>query len=235
MYWCSRLSTERHRVVNKLSKGSVLCDMFCGVGPLSIQAAKFKNCRVLANDLNPVCAKYLEKNIQLNRLKHRILPFNMDARKFVKMIVVENKVPPEYAHFDNVYMNLPVDAVEFLDVFCGLFAKGNKEVWNESNLPIIYVYAFTGQDKEEEAKVALCNRINLIFGKYKPLVVSDIVDFYQIRDVSAKSRMYSIAFKLSKEVAYGIETEENVEIKVPKKHPPEDELPHPEDKKKKLE
>ena len=235
VYWCSRLSTERHRIVARLPKDSVLCDMFCGVGPLSIQAAKFKNCRVLANDLNPACAKYLEKNIKLNHLKHKILPFNMDAREFVKMIVIENKVSPEYAHFDNVYMNLPVDAVEFLDVFCGLFAKGDKKVWNENNLPMIYVYAFTDQEKEEEAKVALCKRINLIFNKYKPLAIDDIIDFYQIRDVSAKSRMYSIAFKLSKEVAYGIEMGEGAEIKIPKKHSSEGEIPQSENKKKKFE
>eukprot|EP00826_Nyctotherus_ovalis_P012675 TRINITY_DN13372_c0_g2_i1.p1 TRINITY_DN13372_c0_g2~~TRINITY_DN13372_c0_g2_i1.p1 ORF type:complete len:260 (+),score=74.13 TRINITY_DN13372_c0_g2_i1:726-1505(+) len=232
VYWCSRLSTERHRVVERLPKDSVLCDMFCGVGPLSIQAAKYKNCKVLANDLNPECAVYLRKNIELNKLKHKILPFNMDAREFVRMIVAQSGVPLEYAHFDTVYMNLPVDAVEFLDVFCGLFASGSKAVWNEGNLPVIYVYAFTEQEKEAEAKAALCVRINKIFDKYKPLAVEDIIDFYQIRDVSAKSRMYSVAFKLSKEVAYGTVKEE---LKVPKKHSAEDEVPGPEEKKKKTE
>lgn len=40
-------------------------------------------------------------------------------------------------------MNLPMDAVEFLDVFVGLFKHANSLIWNENNLPIIHVYGFT--------------------------------------------------------------------------------------------
>jgi len=45
-------------------------------------------------------------------------------------------------------MNLPVDAVEFLDAFIGLFKHANPKVWNDSEtgelkLPMIHVYGFT--------------------------------------------------------------------------------------------
>ena len=40
-------------------------------------------------------------------------------------------------------MNLPADALEFLDVFDGLFMNADPTIWNESNLPIIHVYGFT--------------------------------------------------------------------------------------------
>ena len=34
MYWCSKLSTERSRMIKDFFKpGQVLCDMFCGIGP----------------------------------------------------------------------------------------------------------------------------------------------------------------------------------------------------------
>ena len=216
-------------MIEIIPKGSVLCDMFCGVGPLSVQVAKGLKCRVLANDLNPDCFKYLKNNIVLNKVKNLVLPFNMDAREFVRSIIKTPaegslEIPKEFVHFDHAYMNLPVDAVEFLDVFCGLFCASDKKVWNETNLPMIHVYAFTEQEDLDEAKAALCIRINKIFGKYRGLSKGDVTYFHQIRDVSAKSKMYAVSFKLSKEVAYAIPAPQiqAEEPAVPKKHPPVD-------------
>mmetsp|Transcript_14044 Transcript_14044/g.9892 ORF Transcript_14044/g.9892 Transcript_14044/m.9892 type:complete len:105 (-) Transcript_14044:192-506(-) len=89
VYWCSKLSTERTRVINDLIKeGDVICDMFCGIGPLAVKTVvKKKSVRVLANDLNPVGIEYLKKNIKLNKAHTQVIPFNMDARKFVTMCV----------------------------------------------------------------------------------------------------------------------------------------------------
>ena len=62
--------------------------MFCGVGPLSVKAAvKRPKLKVLANDLNPIAFEYLQKNIKLNKIKERVLPFNMDAREYLRMLV----------------------------------------------------------------------------------------------------------------------------------------------------
>ena len=71
-----------------IKNGDVLCDMFCGVGPLSVRVGvKRPKSRVLANDLNPIGIEFLKKNIKLNKLSNRVLPFNMDARKFLRMLV----------------------------------------------------------------------------------------------------------------------------------------------------
>ncbi len=225
-------------MVEIIPKNCVLCDMFCGVGPLSVQVAKDKHCRVLANDLNPDCYVYLKKNIVLNKVKDLVLPFNMDAREFVRKLIKvpaegNAEVPKSFVHFDHVYMNLPVDAVEFLDVFCGLFVAADKQVWNESNLPIIHVYAFTEQGEKEEAKTALCARINKIFGKHRELQRTELMDFHQIRDVSAKSKMYAITFKLSKEVAYGLKEPVSAAPEVSKKHPIADPSAKPDEAAKK--
>lgn len=71
MYWCSKLSTERNRLISEFLKdGHVLCDMFCGVGPLAVKAAvKRPGMKVLANDLNPEGVEFLRKNIKLNKVE----------------------------------------------------------------------------------------------------------------------------------------------------------------------
>ena len=49
VYWSSKLATERNRMITEFLKdGEVLCDMFCGVGPLAVKAAvKRKKLKVL--------------------------------------------------------------------------------------------------------------------------------------------------------------------------------------------
>jgi tRNA (guanine37-N1)-methyltransferase len=168
VYWCSKLSTERTRMINTFLKdGQVLCDMFCGIGPLAVKSAvKRPGLRVVCNDLNPEGIKYCRENIKLNKVGDRVIPFNMDAREFVKLHVAMSnlidqpdqlKIPKEFLRFDHCYMNLPVDAVEFLDAFIGLFKNANPEVWREDpkdaesiRLPMIHVYGFT-YEKETEA------------------------------------------------------------------------------------
>lgn len=88
VYWCSKLGSERNRMINTiLNEGEVLCDMFCGIGPLAVKSAVKKKIKVIANDLNPVGVEYLRKNIKLNRVENLVIPFNMDAREFVKLVV----------------------------------------------------------------------------------------------------------------------------------------------------
>jgi tRNA (guanine37-N1)-methyltransferase len=58
VYWCSRLQPERDRLLDMLKKHETLMDLFCGVGPLAVRAAR-KGLHVIANDLNPDCYKYL--------------------------------------------------------------------------------------------------------------------------------------------------------------------------------
>ncbi|KAF5388492.1 hypothetical protein D9757_004726 [Collybiopsis confluens] len=84
VYWNSRLHTEHDRIVQSLQPGEVLADVFAGVGPFAIPAAK-KGCSVLANDLNPASYEYLCQNIKDNdvcrqRLVHYQHPLDLCRR-----------------------------------------------------------------------------------------------------------------------------------------------------------
>ena len=46
-------------------------DVFSGVGPIAISAAKIVK-RVYANDLNPIAVEYLERNCVFNKLEKKI-------------------------------------------------------------------------------------------------------------------------------------------------------------------
>lgn len=46
-------------------------DVFSGVGPIAISAAKIVK-RVYANDLNPYAVEYLQRNSGLNKLDRKI-------------------------------------------------------------------------------------------------------------------------------------------------------------------
>jgi len=67
VYWNSRLQTEHARLVNMFQPHEVIADVFAGVGPFALPAAR-KGCAVLANDLNPESYKYLTLNIKDNRV-----------------------------------------------------------------------------------------------------------------------------------------------------------------------
>lgn len=62
VYWNSRLHREHERLVDLFKPEDVVADVFAGVGPFALPAAK-KGCAVFANDLNPNSFKYLAKNI----------------------------------------------------------------------------------------------------------------------------------------------------------------------------
>ncbi|PSS36250.1 TRNA (guanine(37)-N1)-methyltransferase like [Actinidia chinensis var. chinensis] len=90
VYWNSRLEHEHIRLVSQFQAGETICDMFAGVGPFAIPAAQ-KGCLVYANDLNPDSIRYLEINAQINKVNDLVCAYNMDARKFMRQLMV---VPP---------------------------------------------------------------------------------------------------------------------------------------------
>ena len=105
-------------------------------------------------------------------------------------------------------MNLPMDAVEFLDCFIGSFKRADKAIWvnaeGEVDLPLIHVYGFTTEKEHACAKRYFAERIAKAM-RYPKFNEEDIINFHNIRDVSTASHMYSTTFKLPEQVAFSDE------------------------------
>ena len=215
-YWCSRLQNERDRVLKLLKKNEVLCDAFCGVGPLALRACK-QGVKVYANDLNPDAYTYLNNNIRINKLnKDNIKTYNMDAREFIKGLVnmsknnvdedEENgdKIFPKDLHINHFYMNLPKDAIEFMDIFVGLFKGCKNDIYNKDNLPIIHVYGFAKIDNNphELLKKRIAKAFKIEYDLFKKECEKDILNIQNVRDISNKKVVYCIDMKIPEIIAY---------------------------------
>ena len=217
-YWSSRLQNERDRVLKLLEKNQVLCDAFCGVGPLALRACK-KGVKVYANDLNPDAYEYLNNNIKLNKLNKGnfvIKTYNMDAREFIKSLVNlskynkdedednGDKIFPEDLHIDHFYMNLPKDAIEFMDVFVGLFKGCKDNIYNKDNLPMVHVYGFAKIDNNphELLKKRIAKAFKMEYDLFKKECENDIINIENVRDISNKKVVYCIDMKIPSIVAY---------------------------------
>jgi tRNA (guanine37-N1)-methyltransferase len=64
----------------------VVADVFAGVGPFAVPAAK-KGCAILANDLNPESAHWLAKNISTNHVSDLVRSSCEDGRDFIRNVV----------------------------------------------------------------------------------------------------------------------------------------------------
>jgi len=187
VYWNSRLATERQRLLDCFTRADVVCDVFAGVGPIAISAAK-KVKHVYANDLNPHAVEYLERNCVHNKLERKLDIFNMDGRRFIDTVFASRKSQS----ITQVVMNLPNDAAEYLDVFRGIFRTKPKD--RELTLPKIHVYGFSKCDDPE-----------FDFDKRIRIALSEVafeVEMHRVRLVAPGKWMLCASFILPESVAF---------------------------------
>lgn len=198
VYWNSRLGTEHERIVNALKPQSVLFDVFAGVGPFSIPAAK-KKCTVFANDLNPQAFKWLVHNKKLNKIPdHLLSEYNMDGRDFIRTVFKENLPRFIGKHSVHVTMNLPALAVEFLEAFVGLY---NVEDLQEFEPVTLYVYCFAkGQNPEKVTRdlVESCLRVKNVD------IQTKVTDLFKVRKVSSMKEMMRVTLSLDRDILTGV-------------------------------
>ncbi|GAG53974.1 unnamed protein product, partial [marine sediment metagenome] len=121
-FYSPRLVFERRRISNNnIQQNEVIVDMFAGVGPFSIQIAKLNSVKIHAFDVNPYAYKYLQVNIGLNKLKGKIIPYNIDIKDLLNP---SNQIGQKLCgKADRVIMNLPEQSINFINVACFLMKK----------------------------------------------------------------------------------------------------------------
>jgi tRNA (guanine37-N1)-methyltransferase len=127
VFFTPRMQNERARVLVQIKEGERVLDMFSGVGPFSIPAAK--KAEVCSIDLNPYAVKYLKKNAEMNKVK--LTPFEGNCRIVVRKHRLKG--------FDRVIMNFPSKAKDYLDVALASVKKGGT----------VHFYTF---EKDDRAK-----------------------------------------------------------------------------------
>lgn len=156
VYWNSRLQGEHEHMVETLPRGSIVADMFCGVGPFAVPLGlPNRACTVYANDLNPKSHAALVENVRRNKVGGRVKCYNLDARDFIAQLVAEG-VPFQYA-----LMNLPLDAISFLDAFLGVYNTHPEATTNSAaiTMPKVHVYCFTRGGSPYDARIDVTKRI----------------------------------------------------------------------------
>ena len=180
VYWNSRLSTERERLLALFREGEVLVDMFAGVGALSCMAAR-KGLEVHANDLNPKGAECIEMNAQANGVDVNV--YCLDARAFVRKLM--NQGVFDKACRVHFVMNLPAMALEFLDVFRGLMPGDGEQMFR------VHCHCFAKAqppDEEISARVVEALGSKITF------------ELHEVRNVSPNKRMYCAEFDVPADV-----------------------------------
>ena len=205
VYWNSRLITEHKRLVNAIGKGSIVCDMFAGVGPFAVPAGK-RGLKVYANDLNPESFKYLKINCDLNKVGKNVCAYNMDARSFPKYLFKgENgngKISPSKEHQIHFIMNLPKTAIEFLDCFDGMFTgleglSFKDDLDADQYMPHVHCYCFLSKDSDPKVQA-----VALIEPVMSFRLSEEKLNAHWVRNVAPKKDMYCISFRLPPEVVF---------------------------------
>ncbi|XP_027130961.1 tRNA (guanine(37)-N(1))-methyltransferase [Larimichthys crocea] len=200
VYWNPRLSTEHQRVVDLVKRGDTVFDVFAGVGPFAIPAAR-SGANVLANDLNPESYRWLQHNCKLNKVEKRVRNFNLDGRAFIQG-PVKQELPALMKGKAGVHvvMNLPALALEFLDAFRGLLL--HEEPSSDENLPTVHCYGFT---KDDNPDTDVVKRASQSLGV--PLENRCSVHF--VRNVAPNKDMMCVSFTVPKEVLFSSEQTES--------------------------
>lgn len=203
VYWNPRLSTEHERIVNMLKPNDVLYDVFAGVGPFAVPAAK-KKCHVLANDLNPESFRWLQHNMKRNKCQQQAKVFNKDGRDFIAQDLKTDlldrwqKANDSEEYKIHITMNLPALSVEFLNEFRGLYEKEYNEGVLKSehklNFPLVHVYSFAKGTNTKELV------LQLVEENLQMKLGDNLEGIYFVRNVAPNKDMYRVSFYLTEKI-----------------------------------
>ncbi len=140
-YFSPRLAGERARVAEQIEPGERVLDMYCGVGPYAVLAAK-QGASVVAVDLNPAASRLAWRNAKRNKVADRVDVVCADGQA-----LADGSGPV----FDHIIMNLPHDAPAHLGAARQALKPGGR----------IHLGAMIDKDEHEQAAAGLAEEHGL--------------------------------------------------------------------------
>jgi len=172
-YFSPRLVFERRRISTlKMNENEIIVDMFSGVGPFSIQIANQIKVVIYAFDINPMAYQYLKENIELNKLKGKIIPHNINIEDLTDP---ESLIGKNLHHkADRIIMNLPEKAADFINTTCYLMKKSGG---------ILHFYCFSEKPNPiEKAKEFLKTKFKSLHWNIEKTLNSKVVKSYSPKE-----------------------------------------------------
>lgn len=105
VYFSPRLSTERMLLAKSAKDGEKIYDMFCGIGPITLNIGRTRNCKIFACDMNPDAIKLMIENLSSNKLMSTVFVNEDDSYAVLE----------ELNSMDRIIMNNPVSKYKDLD------------------------------------------------------------------------------------------------------------------------
>jgi tRNA (guanine37-N1)-methyltransferase len=160
VYFSTRESTERERIIKTVYEGEDILVMFSGVGPYPIIIAKkVPDTNITAVELNPYAHDYCIENIHLNKVDGQVLPILGD---------VTNVCPNFEKQFDRTIMPLPRGAYCYLNLAIPTLKPGG----------VLHFYHWSPMDKLFQEAEELIEKEVKLLGKSKEIIGYETISQY---------------------------------------------------------
>jgi tRNA (guanine37-N1)-methyltransferase len=161
-YFSPRLSTEHNRIANLVQSNEVILDMFTGVGPFALLAAKRQPVTVYAIDINKHAINCLYQSLELNKLSGEVVPVLGDCRQ-----VIQERLRGKV---DRIIMNLPNESIQFLDAAATAARPSGA---------FIHLYTITSEEKPLETQR---KQVAALLSRYGKIV--NIMNLRQVKQTA---------------------------------------------------
>ncbi|MBD3155228.1 MAG: class I SAM-dependent methyltransferase family protein [Candidatus Aenigmarchaeota archaeon] len=147
--------TERKRLIDQVSEGETIVDMFAGIGYFSLGIAKFSEVKkIYSIELNPESYHYLWENIKLNQVTDKIVPMFGDCRKECESLSEMGRIA------DRILMGLLPTPKDYLDSAMKIIKNGG----------VIHYHSTLGKEEDYKKLMMEISNVTLKYGMKVELI-----------------------------------------------------------------